>query len=198
MKCSDSFTWLQGRKQTVEITARRQQEKIAPNLIKGPFYESTCAHHYRCTISCMYLCLFCKILLQYFFCLFVCFWYTVRSPFGSINCDSLFTGIWASESSVVRSAQREEGLLQPEAAQQNWWAPSSSPSSLGKQHGGTAGQNRQRHRKAERQEREDMRHTKKHRRQKSRQVETMLRHKEHLFLFKIVHCALSDADVTAV
>lgn len=33
---------------------------------------------------------------------------------------------------VVRSAQREEGLLQPEAEQQNWWAPSSSPSSLGK------------------------------------------------------------------
>lgn len=160
MKCSDSFTWLQGRKQTVEITARRQQEKIAPNLIKGPFYEPTCVHHYQCTISCMHLCLFCKILLQDFFfvCLFVS--YTVRSPFGSINCDSLFTGIWASVSSVVRSAQREEGLLQPEAAQQNWWAPSSSPSSLGKQHGGTVRQNRQRHRKAERQEREDMRHTK--------------------------------------
>lgn len=28
----------------------------------------------------------------------VFFWYTVRSPFGSINCDSLFTGKWASES----------------------------------------------------------------------------------------------------
>lgn len=33
------------------------------------------------------------------------------------------------------SAQREDGLLQPEAAQQNRWALSSAPSSLGKQRG---------------------------------------------------------------
>lgn len=197
MKCSDSFTWLQGRKQTVEITARRQQERTAPNLIKGPFYEPTWVHHYQRTIKLhAFVSFFVKFF--YFFC-FVCFWYTVRSPFGSINCDSLFTGIWASESSVVRSAQREEGLLQPEAAQQNWWAPSSSPSSLGKQHGGTARQNRQRHRKAERQEREDMRHTESTGGRKADRRKPCCDIKSICFYFKFgVHRALSDADVTAV
>lgn len=164
------------------------------NLIKGPFYEPTWVHHYQCTINCMHLCL----LQDFFVCLF-CFWYTVRSPFGSINCDSLFTGIWASESSVVRSAQREEGLLQPEAAQQNWWAPSSSPSSLGKQHGRTARQNKTETQKGRETRKRRHETYQKHRRQKSRQAETMLRHKEHLFLFQIaVHRALSDADVAAV
>lgn len=75
------------------------------------------------TTSALYVACICVFFVKFFyktfFCLFVCFWYTVRSLFGSINCDSLFTGIWASESSVVKSAQREEGLLQPEAAQQN-------------------------------------------------------------------------------
>lgn len=83
-----------------------------------------------------------------------------------------FTGKWASEllwGSVTPqfcSAQREEGLLQPEAEQQNWWAPSSSPSSLGKQHG--TSQKTERHTgKANRQnsgeesEKENETHTKK-------------------------------------
>lgn len=55
------------------------------------------------------------------------------SIFGSINCERFFSQVngWASRFWVSHtSAQREEGLLQPEAAQQNWWARSSSPSSL--------------------------------------------------------------------
>lgn len=50
--------------------------------------------------------------------LHACVFDTARPPFGSINFELLVTGGRTCES-LVAPAQREEGLLQPEAAQQN-------------------------------------------------------------------------------